>query len=191
MRITALLSTTAFVAGLVFATSASAQLNIGGNANVGVNVGIGGGGGNAEAGAGANVNANVTGGAGAGAEGNGEAAGAGAAAVAAAFQELDLDARVNAVVNLIANSDWATGATVATAEGAVVAAFNVGAWVQSETEEMFETTLDAYAAAIANLRAAVSINAELAAWLTANGISLDSVIALGFAAGGDVVVFTY
>ncbi len=109
-------------------------------------------------------------------------------AAAQLFADANAQARVEAVINLIVNSNWATGDLAGYA--AIDAAFDVTAWLEAETAANFNAALVANAGEINDLQAAIAANAAMSAWLQANNVDLQSVVALGMTAEGTLVAFT-
>ena len=109
-------------------------------------------------------------------------------AAARLFANANARARVEAVINLIVNSNWATGDLAGYA--AIDAAFDVTAWLEAQTAADFNAAVAANWGEINDLHAAIAANAAMSAWLQANNIDLQSVVALGMTAEGTLVAFT-
>ncbi len=105
--------------------------------------------------------------------------------------DADADARVELVIGLIAQSAWDAEADLGdTATFTGTEALSVGLWLTSETEAMFQTTVDENMESITNLRTAIAANASLSAWLESEDVDVDTVVALGVTADGELVAFT-
>ena len=166
---------------IVFATSIAAAIALGAPAyaqglNIGLeaNVGVGIGGGEGGAAGGAQVGA-------------GGQAGVYLGGNNAAF---NADAYVNAIIALIANTQWQGnefngGVTIDGAQ-----AYSVAAWLTAETEALFQSAVQQSWSQIQNLQAAIAANANLSAWLQAQGHSVSSVVAMGVDAEGRLVAYT-
>jgi hypothetical protein len=109
-------------------------------------------------------------------------------AAAQLIANANAQAKVDAVINLIVNSNWAVGDLAGYA--AIDAAFDVTAWLEAQTAVDFNAALIANAGEINDLQAAIAANAAMSAWLQANNIDLQSVVALGVTAEGALVAFT-
>jgi hypothetical protein len=187
------LTSIAFLMGFVVPASAlDLNLNLGGD--LGATLGIAGSSDDEESSGGLALG--LDGGLGIGLNANGGANGGGGAvivngnadAAATLFANANAAARVEAVINLIVNSNWATGDLAGYA--AIDAAFDVTAWLEAETTADFNAAVTANAGEINDLQAAIAANAAMTAWLQTNNIDLQSVVALGMTAEGTLVAFT-
>jgi hypothetical protein len=166
---------TSMAAAIALGAPAYAQgLNIGVGANVGVGIGIGGGGGEGGAAGGAQL-------------GVGGQAGAFMGGGNAAF---DANAYVNAIIALIANTAWQGNEFNGNFAIDGAQAYSVAAWLTAETEARFRSTVQQSWSQIQNLQAAIAANANLSAWLQAQGHSVSSVVAVGVDAEGRLVAYT-
>ncbi len=191
-RLTSLTSI-AFLMGFVVPASAlDLNLNLGGD--LGATLGISSSSDDEESSGGLALG--LDGGLGIGLEANGGANNGGGAvtvngnadAAAQLFANASARARVEAVINLIVNSNWATGDLAGHA--AIDAAFDVTAWLEAQTAADFNAAVAANRGEINDLHAAIAANAAMSAWLQANNIDLQSVVALGMTAEGTLVAFT-
>lgn len=207
MRLKTLLTATALTAMVGFAGSAYAiDVNVGVGGNIGIGGGAGGsgsagsasgaGGGEAEGGAGGGVtigvgvgvNANAGANAAAGADGG---AAAHTSAIVDAIAALDARGRVQAVINLMATADWHADAFAGFTDTTGGTAFDVHGWLSAEQTAQFEAAVNQASAEISELHAALAANATMSAWLQANNIDVNAVVAVAAAADGSFAVFTY
>lgn len=188
------LTSIAFLMGLsVPASALDLNLNLGGD--LGATLGIAGSSDDEESSSGG-LELGLNGRLGIGLNANGGANGGGGAvtvngnadAAARLFANANARARVEAVINLIVNSNWATGDLAGYV--AIDAAFDVTAWLEAQTTADFNAAVAANWGEINDLHAAIAANAAISAWLQANNIDLQSVVALGMTAEGTLVAFT-
>lgn len=94
------------------------------------------------------------------------------------------------VLLLIQASTW-TPASFSAVTEVEATTYDIDAWITSENSAAFESTLAASADEIADLQAALAANAEVDAWLEAQGTDASAVVAVGVAADGSLAVFTH
>jgi hypothetical protein len=102
----------------------------------------------------------------------------------------DANAYVNAIIALIANTQWQGNEFNGNVAFDGAHAYGVAAWLSAETEARFRSAVQQSWSQIQNLQAAIAANANLSAWLQAQGFSVSSVVAMGVDAQGRIVAYT-
>jgi hypothetical protein len=101
----------------------------------------------------------------------------------------DVWGNVALVVDLIESSDW-TAHSVAGLAVTQAAAIAVNDAANTDARATLDAALGVYASEIGGLQAALAGNTSLRAWLDAQGIAFDSVIAADITAEGSLTVYT-
>jgi hypothetical protein len=208
MKATAAISIAALVAALAVTPSMALDLNVGAGANVGATVSTDSA--NTNVGVGADVNANTStntntnsgstnvsagANAGAGATVSGDddlgvdTAATGSIGASAADDSLDINARLDALLQLINDSDYEESSFSAWVDGSAVTVIDTDDLFNVDGQAQIDAAVAANLDEQDDLSAAISANAKLKAWLDANSIDSESVIAIDFAADGSVEVY--
>jgi len=106
-----------------------------------------------------------------------------------AAASLTSDDDLSVVIGLIETSHWSQTSLAGLTEidGTT---YDVGGWINAENATAFDLALTGNADEIDDLQSALSSNAALSAWLDANNMAAEDVIAIGVAADGSLAVFT-
>ena len=172
------------MAALAVTPSMALDLNVGAGANAGVTVS----GDDDGVSAGANAAAGAT------VSGDNDdlgvdAAATGAIGASASDDSLDINARLDALLQLIADSDYEETSLSAWSSASSTTVIDTDDLFDAEGQARIDAALAANLDEQDDLSAAISANANLKAWLDANNIDSDSVIAINVAADGSVEVY--
>lgn len=195
MKSNSILLTTAICSSIALTTPALAQgLGINAGVEVGVDVNISGGSnpddsGSVEAGSEAGGEAGLGVGITLGADG--DAGGAdGEGGDAPANPDGATDAQADMLIALIVDTEWQGDEFAGEISIDGAQAYSVAGWIRGEAEVRYRAAVAESQEQIQMLRTAIAANAELTAWLQANGHDVSSVVAVGVDAEGRLVVFT-
>lgn len=179
----------AILLGLASTPVLALDLNVGGSASGSASGSSGDSGGSASFGADISGSLSVNGRKGDDGEGSSASASATAAAAGDASASLTSDDPLLDVIALINASNWSETSLDGWA-GIEGTTYNVSGWISAENSAALDATLEAHKDRIARLHAAIAANAEVSAWLASEHVNVSSVIAVGVAANGSLVVFT-
>jgi hypothetical protein len=180
MKATAAISTAVLVAAMAVTPAMAFGLNAGLGASVGVS--SDGGDMSADAGLGASIGAGSEGGAGA----NGTVTGSvGAGASGADGLNVNLDA----LLRLIASADYGSNSLSVWSNASATSVINTDDLFDLDAQSKIDAAVKANWGEHQDLSAAIDANASLKAWLAANHIGADSVIAIDVGADGSVDVY--
>jgi hypothetical protein len=208
MKATAAISIAALVAALAVTPSMALDLNVGLGANAGANVSSDDDSAGAGLGLGVNLNANADSdddgddtsvSAGANVSGGASVAGdddlgvdtavTGAIGASASDDNLDINARLDALLQLINDSDYEDTTLSAWVDASSTTVINTDDLFDLDGQAKIDAAVSANVEEQDDLSAAISANANLKAWLDANNIDTDSVIAIDVNADGSVEVY--
>jgi hypothetical protein len=186
------------VAALVGLTGSALAISVGASVDTGANIGIAAGddadhGSLSGSGSGSDDGVGVGAGVGMGDDDMGPSDDDNAAnrTIAQMYTSMDAATRVQAVIDLIATSQWEAGSLVGFDSTANATLFDVGPWLSADNTAQFESTVNENTGEIGDLHAALAANAAFSAWLQANNVDVNTVVALALAADGSFAVFTY
>ena len=108
---------------------------------------------------------------------------------ASAAASLTSDDDLSVVISLIQTSQW-TSDSLAGLTDVDATAYDVSGWINADNAAALGFALTDNAGEIEDLHTALTANVALDAWLEANNVSTEDVIAIGVAADGSLAVFT-
>ena len=189
MKATAAISIAALVAALAVTPSLALDLNLGvsANANAGASSGDDGANAGLDLGLGVNLDA-----AGDSTDNDGigvDTAATGSIGASVTDDNLDLDARLDLLLQLINESNYEETSLTAWADASSTTLIDTDDIFDLDGQAKIDAALAANVDEHDDLSAAISANASLKAWLESNDIDADSVIAIDVGADGSVEVY--